>query len=149
MNFMPSRDKDGQFFFKMDAFASKTTVDGKSLYKRVHGKKFTVTGSATTTCLFTVPYAHAKVEAFEILNCAYDETVDFYVLDDTLGTYSGTPDKVLNQFGYTVQMPKDFYDKKSQYDADLYNGMQIKIDYTNNNATKDIYINYVLNEAKA
>jgi hypothetical protein len=143
------RDKDGQFFLKMDAFSAKTTVDGKSLYKRIHGKKFPVAATSTTNLSFAVPYPHVKIEALEFINCEKNDCLSFEIKDDDLGTYSGTPNSTLNQFGFDVYMSGEFYEQRAQYDADLFTGMVVYIEYTNNSAAKDVYVNYVLNEVKA
>lgn len=149
MNVMMRRDKDGQFVIKEEAFKSKTTADGKSLYKRVHGDTFSVIDTQTHD--WSIPYAHVKIEAIEIINCDIGDKIDFKILDDTNNTYSGVPgsNQELNQFGFGVYTPDKFFEHKSQYDADLYYGMNIHIDYVNaSGSQKDIYVNYILNEVK-
>jgi len=126
-------------------FAAKT-IGGKNLFSRITGKKFTLTAGANT-CLFTVPYAAMKFNGVEIVGCEAGDYVDLYVLDSTTGTYTTVPNYQLNQFGFTVYQPKDYYERHSNYDADLYINMQIKAAY-NSVSAKDIYINYILHELK-
>jgi len=127
------------------AFAAKT-VGVYSLYTRTVGKKFTAAvGSNTFT--YAIPYPMVKLNGIEVVNCEAGDTVDLKVLDDTGGNYTGTPNYMLNQFGFEVGLPKDFYHRESQYDADLYGGMQIQIEYTSASA-KDVWINYLLHEVK-
>lgn len=127
------------------AFAAKTIGD-KSLFSRVAGKKFTV-AVGSNNLLYTVPYATMKFNGIELLGCDLGDSVDLFVLDSIAGTYTGVPDYVLNQFGYTVYTSANYYERHSNYDADLYAGMQIKIIYTSVSA-KDVYVNYVLHELK-
>jgi hypothetical protein len=148
------RDKDGQFVIKEDSFKSKTTVDGKSLYKRIHGTKFTVNTNSTNTCDFVIPYPHVKVEGIEVLNADLGDTCSFKVLDTANNDYSGLdpatygPNVTLNQFAFDVYPRAGFYTHNSQYDADLYINTIIRVEYENTTSNKDIYVNYVLNEVK-
>lgn len=155
IGYKPRKDKDNAVVIKNEAFASKTTADGKSLYKRVHGASFNVLNGATTNCRFTIPYTHCKIEAMEIINAHTGDLMDFKVLDTVTNTYSGLDTGTyganfqLNQFGFNVYPVEGSYIHRSQYDADLYTGMILEIAYTNNSgSTKDIYVNYVLNEVK-
>lgn len=155
LGFKPRKDKDNAVVIKQEAFASKTTADGKSLYKRVHGATFNVPNGVTTICQFTIPYAHCKIEAMEIINATTGDSMNFKVLDTATNTYSGLDvgtygaNFLLNQFGFNVYPVEGGYTHQSQYDADLYSGMVVEIEYSNNDAnTKDVYINYVLNEVK-
>ena len=154
MSYLYRRDKDGAPVVKIEAFASKTTTDGKSLYKRVHGVKFSVDSGQNTNCQFAIPYPHCKIEAMEIVNADTGDYMDFKILDTASNAYSqldpGTygANFTLNQFGHNVYPSSSAYTHKSQYDADLYQGMIISIDYENIGASKDIYINYILNEVK-
>lgn len=153
----PSKDKDGQNKIKMDAFASKTTlVNGieKDLFKRIHGASFTVANNQSNTCDFVVPYPHVKIEGIEVLNANMADDLSFYVLDATGNPYSGLDvgtygDNVqLNQFAFNVHPRTEYYMHESQYDADLYLGMIIRISYNNNGTGKTIYMNFILNEVK-
>jgi hypothetical protein len=128
-------------------FAAKILQNGKKLYKREHGIQFTlITG--TNIILFTIPYAWVKIIGVEVMYGEKLDTIDLIILDSVFGTYSGTPSLQLNQFGYSVNVSIDEYEEENAYDADLYQGMQIKIVY-NSQSAKTIGINFNLNEVKA
>jgi hypothetical protein len=141
-------------------FAAKTLkINGvvKKLFKRVHGVASSdIASGATVNIDFTVPYAHAKFTGAEIFGCELGDSLKFYVLDTANNDYSGAPTSspgypnyILNQFGYDVRMPADRYKNTSDYDADLYTGMIIRCEYTNNGgSTKKIYMNSWLHEVK-
>ncbi len=130
---------------KISAFASKKIGD-KNLFKRGHGiTKVCAIGENET--IFVVNYAWAKITALEIINGSVGDTVSLFVLDSTVGTYTSISNYVLNQFAYNLNVAEKFYSKKSEYDADLYAGMQIKIVYNSVNE-KTIGLNFDLNEVK-
>lgn len=126
-------------------FAAKN-VGSKSLYKRVTGIQQSL-NQGSNTILFTVSYNWAKINGIDVVGSEVLDLVSFYVLDSTTGTYTGTANLQLNQFGFNVNLPKDFYSFKSEFDADLYLNMQVKIVY-NSVSTKNIGINFILNEVK-
>ena len=126
-------------------FAAKTIGD-KSLFSRVAGKEFSLS-VGSNDLLYTTPFAQMKFNGIEVINSEIGDKVDLYVLDDTSGTYSGTPSLTLNQFGYSVFLTEGYFERQSNYDADLYLGMQIKMVYTSITA-KDLYVNYILHELK-
>jgi len=144
---LPSKDKDGQFKLKTEAFAAKTVIMGGeelSLYKRIRGNKYegVAAGGVVTNLDFIVPYPVAKIEAIEIINGALGDCLTFEVL-------LAANDMVLNTFGEDVFLDKSgYYEQRSQYDADVTDALKFRIKYTNNDVEKDIYINYVLNEVK-
>ena len=157
MSWMPDRDKDGQYKIKSEAFASKTVVVGgveKSLYKRIHGNKFEVPTNASTSCDFVIPYPHVKIEGIEILNGHPEDDLSLKVLDADGNTYSQLDvatygdNFMLNQFAFNVHPKLDYYIHESQYDADLFQGMIIRIEYNNTQSGKDIFMNFLLNEVK-
>jgi len=126
-------------------FAAKT-IGTKKLYKRVNGvQSAVIVGS--TDILFTVPYAWCKITGLEIIGGELLDKISLYVLDSVTGAYSGSVNAVLNQFGFTVNTAKDYYNHSSEYDADLYQGMQIKVTYISISA-KTIGVNFILNEMK-
>ena len=127
-------------------FTSKTLANGKKLYKRVHGIQQALT-VGNNTVLYTIPYAWIKMTGLQLINCEALDTVSLYILDSSTGTYSTVPNYVLNQFGFTVNCPKDYYQNYSEFDADLYIGMQIKAVYTSVSA-KTVGVNFILNEVK-
>lgn len=131
-------------------FASKVLSNGKKLFQRVHGISAVVSG-APDNLTFTIPYAACKITEIEILEGLVGDKVNFKVLDSTSGTYTGVPNYLLNQFGYDVNVAEKFYMRKSNYDADLYYGMQIRIEYDSvatDLLPKTVYINLVLHEVK-
>lgn len=131
-------------------FAAKTLPDGKKLYQRIHGFSATVSGTPDNIT-FTVPYPTCKITEIEILEGNTGDIVNFKVLDDTSGTYSGVPNYVLNQFGFSVNIAEKFYSRKSNYDADLYYGMQVRLEYDSTASDllpKTVYINLILHEVK-
>jgi len=139
------KDKDGQFKFKTEAFSAKTAiVNGAemSLYKRIHGKKYaSVPAGVVTELDFAVPYPLAKIETIEIINGALGDSVTFEVY------YLNT---LVNTFGFDMYLDgSGYYEQHSQYDADVNDNITFKIKYNNQNAARDIYVNYVLNELKA
>lgn len=139
------KDKDGQVKLKQEAFAAKTVFlngERKDLYKRIHGKKFENVPTGIITDLdFTIPYANAKVEAIEIINGKLGDNVTFEVHHPQAG--------LLNTFGTTVFMDASgYYEQRSQYDADVVQGLIFKLKFDNQNEVRDIYINYILNEVK-
>lgn len=127
------------------AFATNA-LGSKALYVAMTGTQATlVTGD--NTILFTVPYAQAQISGLDLVGCEALDTASLYVLDSTTGTYSGTPNAVLNQFGYTVNMPAGSYSYRAPYTANLYENMQIKVVY-NSISNKTIGINFDLNQVK-
>lgn len=127
-------------------FSAKALPNGKKLYKREHGIQEDL-GIGQNTILFTVPYPWVKIIGLEILGGTHLDKCDLFILDSTSGTYTGVPNFVLNQFGYSVNIAAGFYEEENAYDADLYQGMQIKIIYTSID-TKSIGINFNLSEVK-
>lgn len=132
------------------AFADKLTPEGKSLFAREQGiAGVTVAAGATEDIIYTVAYPAVKINGAAIFGCQLGDTVNFKVLDSTTGTYTTVPNYQLNQFGYNVNMPADRYEKQYPYDADLYTGMQVKIEYTNNGGSSvTIYVNLDVHEVK-
>ena len=127
-------------------FSSKTLPNGKKLFARTTGFQATLTAGANVVN-YTVTYPWVKVTGIEIIGCEALDVVQLKVFDTNTGTYSTIPDCQLNQFGYTVNLPKDFYSRTSSFDADLYVGMIIKIEYTSISA-KTVGFNLILNEVK-
>lgn len=70
-------------------------------------------------------------------------------MDDSLGSYSGIPDKVLNQYGFSVNLKEDYHELYSEYPGTVYQNMVMRVKYKNNSdvATK-IHVNLKINELK-
>jgi hypothetical protein len=131
------------------AFAAKTVVVNgvtKNLFKRVVGIRSDLT-SGDNTVLYTETFALVKFMALEVVGGEIGDYVSLYVLDTTTGTFTGDPNHQLNQFGFTANVAKDFYQHKSEFDADVYAGLQIKLVYHSVSA-KTIGVNFVMNEVK-
>ena len=130
-------------------FSAKILQTGKKIFTRMHGKKFTINNSGEDLD-FTVPYIQCKITGIEIIGAEEGDKVQFKVIDDANGTYSGTPNQQLNQFGFDVYPSINFYNYKSNYDADLYYGMKLRLTYDSKDVvldpSRDIYINYILHE---
>lgn len=137
--------KIGNEVTKVPAFASKN-FGTKSLFKRVVGKRYDVS-IGDNTLLYTETFTWVKFMALEIINGEVGDTVSLYVLDTATGTFSTVPNYPLNQFGFEANIAAGFYEHKSEFDADIYAGLQIKIVYHSISA-KAIGVNYVMNEVK-
>lgn len=129
------------------AFKHKQLPDGNKLYSRTEGKSFSLSTGVNEALDFNIPWNNAKLTGIEIIGGEIGDKVDLKVRDDPSGTISTVADAVLNQFGYTVYVGKDFYRRESQYDADLIKDMKIELEYDSVSA-KTIYVNYILHEVK-
>lgn len=126
-------------------FASKT-INGKKLFKRIHGMhKECVVGDNVFE--FVIPYNVCKITGIEMINGESCDDVDLEVYDTPTGLISTIPNLKLNQFGFGVCVSKDYYEHKSEYDADLYKDMKIEVHY-HAQVAKKIGINFILNELK-
>jgi hypothetical protein len=130
-------------------FASKELPNGKKLYRRKKGYQVALDANTTTVYEIIAPYSAQKINKVEILYCAVDGlTCDFKILDTSTGTYSTTPDYVLNQFGWSVNIAQGYYEDVSEYDADLYQGMRIQLTFNNPGAEQSLGINIIFHEVK-
>lgn len=125
-------------------FASKTLPSGHRLFARNTGKQFSLSAGANTLT-YTATFNWTKMTGIEVINCEALDYVDFKVYDNAQGTYSGVPDKLLSQFSFTHNLPKDYYSRVSKFDADVYLGMVLKFEYYSQSA-KTIGINFILDE---
>lgn len=126
-------------------FASKN-LNGKKLFKRIHGmNQDCIVGENLFE--FIVPYNQCKITGIEMINGEPCDYVNLEVYDSEQGLVSGIPNSKLNQFGFNVSMSKDYYEHKSEYDADLFIGLKILVRYNSQTARK-IGINIILNEVK-
>ncbi len=131
-------------------FCSKNMPDGKRLFRRKHGYTFTLDAEGDTVLEITVPYAHCKIQEADLVWFPEGVTARMKVLDSTAGTYSGTPNLVLNEYGSDVVIAKDYFHDKSPYDADVYQNMVLQITFTNpTEVTKRVGMNVVFHEVLA
>ena len=126
-------------------FAAKT-IGTKKLYKRVTGATYSLT-QGSNDLFYTLTFPWAKITGIELVGGEIGDKVNFFVLDTTAGTYSGTASAPLNQFAFNVNVAPQHYISTSEFDADLYENMQIKINYISASA-KTVGVNYILNEVK-
>ena len=132
------------------AFGAKTFLHNgavKKLYARNTGVQQALLAGANTIS-YTMTYAWAKIIGVEVINAEPLDYVDLKVKDTAAGLYSGVPNYVLNQFAYSHNIPKDYYIRTAQFDADLYVGMVIEVTY-NSVSAKTVGINFILNEVKS
>ena len=128
-------------------FARKVLDCGGKLYRRKRGIRQICAGNSDTIISYIIPYTKCKIDEIEIINCSGNDCGDFIVKDSISGTYSGVPNKILNQFGFDVCFSDLYYSDSSQYDAELYQGMQVEIVYKNKETdSKNIGINLTLHE---
>lgn len=128
-------------------FDSKKLSDGKSLFRRVHGVKQTLSGD--TDFDLVIPYNQCKINGLEIVWAPAGLQVDLKVYDTPTGTISTVPNYMLNQFGFGTGVAKDFYEETSNYDADLIKDMKVKCTILNPDSLTDtICVNFILHEVK-
>ena len=127
-------------------FASKNLPDGKKLFRRVHGLSAAVT-STQSSHKFTVPYTLCKITGIEVVSSEAGDFVDFHILDTATGAVTGVANYSLNQFGFSTYLAAGYHRDISNYDADLFAGLQIEIKYTSI-SSKTVYINLILHEVK-
>jgi hypothetical protein len=128
-------------------FASKDLPNGKRLYRRTNGMTLTLPSSDSIVVSYTCPYAQAKINEVEVLWCPEGVTAQMRVKDTAAGTYSTVPNAVLDTFGSAVNIAKDYWKGRSEYDADIYGGMVLEFSITNlSSESKLVGINMVFHE---
>lgn len=133
---------------KLQPFASKELPDiQKKLFRRAHGFQHNLVANSENIIEFIIPYAWCKVTTLEIINLPAMMQCDLTICDTSTGTYSTIPNYKLNQFGFNVNVAKNYYKDHSEYDADLYLGMKVCLILKNtSNFTDTIGINLTLHE---
>lgn len=139
-SFIPDKDANGKIIQTNDAFATKSNY-----FFRGSGKECDVAANTMTVCELSIDYPHVKFNGLELINGSIGDKANLKILDTSTGTYSGAANSTLNQFGFNwfihgstrVKLP---------YSSDLYQGMRIAIEYTNNTAAKKVYINFCIHE---
>lgn len=129
--------------------AKSTMINGvlKKFYARNTGIQQDIT-TGSNDINFTIGYPWVKIIGIECINCEALDTAELRVYDNALGSYSGVPNALLNQFGYSLNMAEGFYGRFSPFDADLYQGMLLKITYVSI-SDKRIAMNVIMNEVKS
>ena len=128
-------------------FASKDLPDGRKLKRRTNGITFTIPAEDSITVSYIVPYGQAKMNEVEVLWAPEGVTAQMNVKDTSAGTYSTIPNRILDSFGNAVNIAKDYWKGRSEYDADVYIGMVLEFVITNSsNVSKTVGINMVLHE---
>ena len=142
VSYLPERDSNGVQVVRVqsDSFSKKELNDGSKLFRRKHGLRQNAVKNTSTTFNFIVPYSIAKINEIEIVDGHKGDYVDFKVYDTPSGTISGTPNLLLNQFGFSAQLPDGFYRDQSNYDADVIGGMKIEVTYYNTDLVNDVSV---------
>lgn len=128
-------------------YGAKTVVVSgvkHSLFARFTGFQQAVT-EGSNTISYVASYPWVKVVGIEVVNCTALDTASMLVYDNAQGTYSGVPNKLLNQFAFTMNMPDDFYVRMAHFDMDLYQGMTIQFVYTSV-SDKTVGINILMDQ---
>jgi len=153
-NYMPTSNMKMGNYYSREPFATKVLKDGSKLFRRKHGVKTTIAANAEEDIIFTVPYSQAKINKLEVIDANALDRIDLLVkspIDVPTATAYGMPaDYLLNQFGFDVVVSSLLYSDKSDYDADVYYGMQIIARYKNDtNEAKDVGLNLIYHEVVA
>jgi hypothetical protein len=132
------------------AYGDKQLVlaDGtvKNYFMRNRGVRFNLE-IGINNLEYVIPYPWARIQGVEAINTQIGDYTDFLVYDNALGSYSGVPNMLLNQFGYTVNLPQGFYERTSRFNSDVYQGMKIVIRYTSV-SQKTLGVNILMDEIK-
>ena len=150
-NYLPSANKKMGSFYSREPFATKELKDGSKLFRRKHGVKETIPANDSKEIVFTVPYSKAKINKLEVIDANALDRVDLLVkspVDAQVAAAYGMPaNYILNQFGFDVVVSDLLYSDKSDYDADVYQGMQIIVNYKNDSASaKEVGFNLIYHE---
>lgn len=132
------------------SFGAKTILIGgitKKLFSRNTGRQYAV-AVGSNDLFYTVNFPWLKITGVECIGAETLDTAELRVYDTAAGTYSGYPNAMLNQFGYTLNMAKDYYERTAPFDADIYYGMVIKITYSSI-SIKTIGVNFIMDEVKS
>lgn len=134
----------------LSAFSDKVLPNGKRLFTRVHGSSGSVSG-APDNIDFEIPYPMCKLTGIDIINGELGDKINLKILDTSTGTISGVPNMVLNQFAYNVNIASSFHKFESRYDADMIQGLKIRVEFdavAPDLLPKTIYINFYIHEVK-
>lgn len=129
-------------------FAKKIHTDGRKVTRRTRGFALSLDGSGNPqSSSFTIPFVSCLLTATEVINAVAGDRLKFEVLDTSTGAVSTIPNYSLNSFGEDVYPANEFYRASSNYDAELFQGLQIKITVTpTDTIARSIYFNLELHE---
>jgi hypothetical protein len=151
-NFKPSGNINAQQKVSVQtipSFGAKTAlINGvtKKFFARNTGAQYDLVSGANDLS-FTIGYPWVKMTGVECFGAETLDTCELRVYDSPAGTYSGVSGALLNQFGYTLNLGKDFYQRSAPYDADLYYGMVLKLNYVSK-SDKRVGVNFLMTEVK-
>lgn len=131
-------------------FKVTTLPNGKKVFRRVHGISAIVSGEVDFMD-FVIPYPQCRITGIEVMNGNFGDKVNLKVFDNQLGTISGVPNALLDQFGFDVFINEGYHKSESNYGADLIMGIRIRVEYDAINSDllpKTVYINFFLHEIK-
>lgn len=131
-------------------FADKVLYNGSKIFTRIHGVSASVHNEVDNID-FTVPYPACKITGIDIIGGKLGDKVNFKILDTVTGTLTGIPNYQLNQFGFSMNVAQDLHSYKSDYDADLFQNLVIRVEYDaiDEASERPIYINFILHEVKS
>lgn len=128
--------------------ANNNAGGGKAYYQRCVGIQQAVAATTTTTFTWTQSvFPLAQVYEVEVIGGETGDYVDFKVLDKHVSPLYGTPDAVLNQFGFAVNVAKDYYTREGKFPATVPQNLQFQMSYYSMSA-KTIGVNFILHEVK-
>jgi hypothetical protein len=135
---------------KLYPFHQKELPDiQKKLFRRAHGIEQQIVANGNTVIEFTIPYNWVKITTMEVVGLPERMKADLTIHDSVTGAYSqtGISKFQLNQFGYNVNITEGYYRDHSEYDADLYIGMIVRVTIKNHTSlTPTIGVNLTLHE---
>jgi len=143
------------------AFSSKL-LNGKSLFKRLHSGDsenvnpyIDIAPGSSEAVEIEIGYPWAKIEAMEIVGAGKKHSASLWVLDTETNTYSQAPVNIvgpnyeLNQFSFNSCVSENFHRFHSEYDADLYLGMIVRVEIFNYSTIQSsVGLNIELNEVR-
>jgi hypothetical protein len=131
----------------INPFGSKVLPGNKKIFTRIHGTSLDVQGSADNID-FVIPYNTCKIIGVDIIGAKVGDKANFKILDTPTGTISGTPNLMINQFGFNVGIYPECYQYRSSYDADLIKDLKLRIEYDaiDELLPRNILVNFILHE---
>lgn len=130
--------------------SSPAFADKAQFFFRGTGVKTICPAGQTTQIKITSAYPKAKFNGATIMYGQDGDVCNLKVLDSDTGTYTTVPNYLLNQFGFNWNITKEPMKEKLPYDADIFLGMQLVVEYTNNGSSDiEVGVNFYLHEDKS